>query len=202
MPKVDKNAPTHHVLVLSSDLKAGAEGYILTKPGKKYQIITAAGLKKIKDDDILYVSAHGYHSKDGRSALNEIKTTKQDMTPNEFYDYLLANKLPNVTMKMKIFACFSAGLTSSNKEIGKLKLDKSFAGQVSALLHETHNKITVYGYLEQLRFGPVFGDGHKSAGTRLDGTGEVRAKDKRYKFTPEGDIIGPDGMLLKAQRWQ
>jgi hypothetical protein len=192
----------HHILVLNNDLRSGVQSYIDTKGPKRYQKIAASGLSKIKEGDILYVSAHGYHSKDEKSALNEIQTNKEDMKPDRFCEYLIQNKLPNVGMKLKIFACFSAGLTQSDSDT--LNINKSFAGQVASLLHKTHNQITVYGYLEELKFGPVL-DGHKSGGTRLNDPKRAlfRAKDKRYEFALDGSIIGPEGakLKLKEQRW-
>jgi len=205
VPKAVTNEPMHHILVLSNDLREGVDNFVSTKSleRKKYQRITAAGIPKIKEGDVLYISAHGYHSKDEKSALNEIQTSRLgDMKPDEFHEFLIKSKLPNVLMKLKIFACFSAGLTLADGDT--INVNQSFAGQVASLLHKTHDKITVYGYLDELKLGAVV-NGHKSGGTRLNDPAKAgfRAKDRRYEFALDGTIVGPTGpMKLKEQRWQ
>lgn len=198
MPIAGKHDPMHYVLVLSNDLRQGADLYISVQK-KRYTRITKTGLKNVKEGDILYVLAHGYHSIDGKSALNEISTIKGDMNPDVFCTFLKDNGLENVRIKLKIFSCFSAGLTHTDED--NIKLNESFAGQVASLLRGTHNRIIVYGYLDQTKFGGV-NNGHKSAGTRLGDNTSFRAKDRRYEFALDGAINGPGGLpQLLEQRW-
>jgi hypothetical protein len=210
MPRAQNNEPMNYILVLNIDLKSGAKSYKDMSVPKRYEFITPPNLKKIKECDILYVSTHGVHSQDGKYAENEIVTDEIGnlkgiggfMKADAFCEFLTDAGLPDVTIKLKIFACFSADLTQSDNDT--LDINNSFAGQVASLLNKTRPRITVYGYLDELKFAPVIGE-HKSGGTRLNDPQKklFRAKDKRYEFALDGSIIGPDGskLKLKEQRW-
>jgi hypothetical protein len=178
----------HYVLVLANDLNEGVKIYIDTKNSLKkteyMKKITLKGLKNLKDGDVLYVATHGiYNEGPPKSAANLVQNKKDDLDPSQFYDLLVDNGLPAKTLSLKIFACFSAGL-NADKNARPTNLDDTFAGKVSSLLRQTHPKITVYGYVNQTKFGFVTPDGHKGAGVPVGGSDSdmVRASQRRVAF--------------------
>lgn len=185
-----------YVLTLDDELIVGNKLYMDSKydrEGKKFTKIAKNQLDKIKDDHVLYISSHGVYSNVGGvfSATNQLSANGVTLSPQDLFDLLKAGGLNNVSCKLKVFACFSAGLSSPTGERPTdIQIDESFAGKLKGLLKGNgYEKVTVYGYMNETMFGNhEGGGGHKRAGKHpapLAEAMEKNAKDRRVEFKPD-----------------